>query len=107
MNKYPTWARLNPEGKRIWGNIFPDGLVPVQNIATQHTRLEGIKDIESVFTIDWIELTKAQQQDILENLSERTGTTKEAIVKEILKAGLPLRRRYTVSCGTNRMQFFT
>ena len=107
MNKYPTWARLNPEGKRIWGNIFPDGLVPVQSIATQHARLEGIKDIESVFTIDWKELTKGQQQDILENLSERTGATKEAIVKEILKAGLPLRRRYTATCGTNRMRFFT
>ena len=107
MNKYAAWARLNPQGKRLWGNIFSDGVVPVQNIATQHARLEGIKDVESVFTVNWKELTQEQQQAILERLSERTGATKETILKEILKAGLPLRRRYTAGCGTNRTGLFT
>jgi hypothetical protein len=106
LNKYATWARLNPEGKRVWGNIFPNGIVPVQTIATQQARLEGIRDVESVFTVDWKELAIEQQQAILEKLSEQTGATKETILKEILKVGLPLRRRYTVSCGTNRMELF-
>ena len=105
MNKYATWARLNLEGKRAWGIIFPNGVVPVQSSATQHVRLEGIKGVESVFTVDWKELTQEQQQAILENLSERTGSTKEAILKEILKMGL--RRRYTSGCGTSRMELFT
>jgi hypothetical protein len=107
LNKYATWARLNLEGKRAWGIIFPNGVVPVQSIATQHVRLKGIKGVESVFTVDWKELTQEQQQAILENLSERTGSTKEAILKEILKMGLPLRRRYTSGCGTSRMELFT
>lgn len=107
MNKYATWARLNPEGKRLWGNILPDSVVPVQSIATQQARLEGIKDVESVFTVDWEELAEEQQQAVLEKVSERTGATKEAILKEILKVGLPLRRRYTTGCGTNRMELFT
>lgn len=107
MNKYATWARLNMEGRRIWGDVFPDGIVPVQSIATQYAKLEGIKDAESVFTVNWKELTPEQQQAILEKLSEQTGATKEAILKDILKVGLPLRRRYIVSCGTNRMELFT
>jgi hypothetical protein len=107
LNKYATWARLNLEGKRVWDSVFPDGVVPVQSIATQHARLECIKDAESVFTVDWKELTTEQQQAVLEKLSERTGATKEAILKEILKIGLPLRRRYTAGCGTNRMELFT
>jgi hypothetical protein len=107
LNKYATWARLNPEGKRLWGNVFPDGVVPVQSIATQHAMLEGIKDVESVFTVDWKELTQDQQKAILEKLSERTGATEGTILKEILKVGLPLRRRYTAGCGTNRMGLFT
>lgn len=107
MNKYATWARLNHEGKRVWGKVFPDGVVPVQSIATQHAMLEGIKDVESVFTVDWKELTQEQQEAILGKLSERTGATKEAVLKEILKVGLRLRRRYTVGCGTNRMELFT
>jgi hypothetical protein len=107
LTNYKTWARLNLEGKREWGEIFPDGKVPVQSIATQRAKLEGIKDIESVFTVNWKELTEEQQQAILEKLSHQTCSTKEAIFKDILKVGLPLRRRYTAGCGTNRMELFT
>ena len=107
LNKYATWARLNVEGRRVWGEVFPGGIVPVQSIATQYAKLEGIKDAESVFTVNWKELTTEQQQAILEKLSEQTGATKEAILKDILKVGLPLRRRYIVSCGTKRMELLT
>jgi len=98
---------LNLEGKRVWGDVFPDGVVPVQSIATQRAKLEGVRDAESVFTVNWKELATRQQQAILEKLSEQTGATKEAILKEILKVGLPIRRRYTAGCGTNRMELFT
>jgi hypothetical protein len=107
LRKYTTWVRLNVEGKRVWGDVFPNGIVPVQSMATQHAKLEGMKDAESVFTVNWKELTTEQQQLILEKLSEQTGATKEAILKDILKVGLPLRRRYTASCGTNRTELFT
>ena len=102
MSKYRTWVRLNVEGKRLWGDVFPDGIVPVQNIATQHAKLEGIKDAESVFTVNWKELTTEQQLTIIETLSEQSGATKDEILKDILKAGLPLRRRYTFNCGTTQ-----
>lgn len=46
------WAHLNAEGKRYWGDIFPDGKVPIQNIAAQQARVERIKAPESVFAID-------------------------------------------------------
>lgn len=106
LTDYRTWARLNLEGKREWGDIFPDGKVPVQSIATQRAKLEGAKDVESVFTVDWKELTEWQQQAILEKLSQHSGKTIEAILKEIMKVGLPIRRTYVVSCGTNRMELF-
>ena len=102
MSKYRTWARLNVEGKRVWGDVFPNGIVPVQNIATQKASLEGIKDAESVFTVNWKALTTEQQLTIIEKLSEQSGATKDEILKDILKVGLPLRRRYTVNCGTTR-----
>ena len=107
MTDYRTWARLNLEGKREWGEVFPDGKVPVKNVATQRARLEDPKDAESVFTVDWKELAEWQQQAILEKLSQQSGVTKAAILKDILKAGLPLSRKFTLSCGTNRMELFT
>ena len=102
MSKYRTWVRLNVEGKRLWGDVFPDGIVPVQSIATQHAKLEGIKDAESVFTVNWKELTTEQQQTLIEKLSEQSGAAKDQILKDILKAGLPLRRRHTFNCGTTQ-----
>ena len=102
MHKYRTWVRLNIEGKRLWSDVFLDGMVPVQNIATQHAKLDGIKDAESVFTVNWKELTTEQQQTLIEKLSEQSGATKDEILKDILKAGLPLRRRYTFNCGTTQ-----
>ena len=102
MSKYRTWVRLNVEGKRLWGDVFPDGIVPVQSIATQRAKLEGVKDAESVFIVNWKELNTEQQQAILEKLSEQSGATKDEILKDILKVGLPLRRRYTINCGTKQ-----
>lgn len=106
MTTYRTWARLNFDGKRAWGEVFPDGKVPIRSIATQYAKLEGIKDIESVFTVDWNALADWQQQAMLEKLSQQSGATKEAVLKEIMRVGLPLRRKYIQSCGTNHVEFF-
>lgn len=69
MTAYQTWACLNIEGKREWGDIFPDGKVPIQSIAAQQSKLEGIKDPKSVFAVDWKELSQWQQEAVLDKLS--------------------------------------
>jgi hypothetical protein len=78
----------------------------VKSIATQRAKLDGIRNVESVFTVDWKELTEWQQQAILEKLSQQSGKTEEAILKDISKVGFPIRRAHVVSCGTNRMELF-
>jgi len=99
LSNYRTWVRLNQEGKLQWGDVFAEDKVPVQSIVTQHPILEGTKDVESVFTVNWNELTPHQQQAIIEKLSKQTDATKEAILNDILSFGLPLRRTHTVCCG--------
>jgi hypothetical protein len=106
VGNYRTWARLNFEGKQEWGDIFRDGKVPIQSIATQQAKLGGNKDPESVFTVDWKELTQCQQEAILDKLNQQSGVNKEVILKEILKVGLPLRRNLIFSCGTNQVELY-
>jgi hypothetical protein len=106
LRKYKTWASLNAEGKAVWSDIFPDGEVPVQSIIAQPATLEGINKTERVFLVDWKELTPQQQEAVLEKLSKRSGATKNVILKDLLKIGLPLREKYTESCGTNRIGLF-
>ena len=106
MRKYQTWAYLNAEGKAVWGDVFPDGEVPVQSIIAQPATLEGIDKTERVFLVDWKELTAQQQNAVLEKLSKRSGARKDVILKDVLKIGLPLREKYTEGCGTSRLGLF-
>lgn len=106
MADYQTWARLNVMGRQEWGVVFPEGKVPILRFATQQAKLEGVKDTESVFTVNWKELTQRQQQAILEKLSKQTGASKESILKEVLSVGLPLRRKWVQSIGTSQIELF-
>lgn len=106
MRRYRTWACLNAEGKALFGDVFPDGEVPVQSIMPQHAKLEGIDGTDKVFLIDWKELTTQQQDAILEKISRKSGANKEAILKEILKVGLPLREKLAEGGGTIRLELF-
>jgi len=107
LKKYRTWAYLNSEGKTVWGNVFPEGEVPIQSIVAQPATLEGIDGTERVFLVDWKELNVQQQDAILEKLSKRSGASKEVILKDVLKVGLPLREKYTEGCGTSRLGLFS
>ena len=104
--KYNTWVRFNVQGKQVWGDVFPDGTVPVQNISTQHATLAGFKDVESVFTVNWKELTANQQQAIIEKLSKQSGASPNTLLKDITKRGLPLRRSLAASCGTSQFELY-
>jgi hypothetical protein len=106
LRKYKTWASLNAEGKAVWGDVFPDGEVPIQSIIAQSATLEGIETTERVFLVDWNELTGKQQDTILEKTSRRSGAAKDVILKDVLRIGLPLREKYTDSCGTTRLGLF-
>ncbi len=72
----------------------------------QHAKLEGVDGIDKVFLVDWKELSAQQQDAILEKLSKNFGASKEAILKEVLKAGLPLREELTEGGGTIRLELF-
>jgi hypothetical protein len=106
LRKYHTWAYLNAEGKARWGDVFPDGEMPIQSITIQSATLEGLDGVERIFLLDWQALTAPQQAIILDKISKKSGANKDAILVEILKVGLPLRAKYTEGCGTSRLGLF-
>jgi hypothetical protein len=59
-----------------------------------------------VFLVYWKELTAQQQDAVLDKLCKRSGARKDVILKDVLKIGLPLRKKYTEGCGTSRLGLF-
>jgi hypothetical protein len=51
LSEYKTWACLNAEGKAVWGDVFPEGIVPVLSILAQPAKLEGINKTERVYFV--------------------------------------------------------
>lgn len=94
MPFYTIWVSLNDEGKKLWGDIFQDGRVPICGITDAKAQLEGEGE-QRVFLVQWTALTDIQQAAILNRLSERFHAPKEVILKDIRQKGLPLRVRYT------------
>ncbi|MCL5877893.1 MAG: hypothetical protein M1540_08800 [Candidatus Bathyarchaeota archaeon] len=61
MRKYQTWAYLNAEGKKLWGDVFPDGEIPIQSMIAQAATLEGVNGVERVLLVDWKELAPSSK----------------------------------------------
>lgn len=97
---------MNAEGKKLWGDVFPIGEVPIQSMIAQTATLEGVDGIERVFLVDWKELSAEQQKAVLDKIGKLSGASKEIILKDVLKVGLPLCQKYTEGCGTSRMELF-
>ena len=95
---------MNDEGKRVWGDVFPDGKVPVCSYF-QEAHLEGRGTIR-VILVNWGALSSGQKDAILIKISKTNGSPKEEILKDILKIGLPLRESYTTAFVAAELRFF-
>lgn len=100
------WVCLNDEGKKVWGDIFPEGTVPVRSMVFERASLEGERDSEEVVLVSWSALATKQQNSILQLLSAKFGVCDEVIRREILKVGLPLRKSYTTGVISAELRYF-
>jgi hypothetical protein len=100
------WICLNDEGKRVWGDVFSTGKVPVASMTFQDAKLGPKGEAERVILVAWTALSDEQKDGVLAKLSERSGAPKDAILKDIMKVGLPLRERYTTGVVAAELRFF-
>jgi hypothetical protein len=100
------WAYLNDEGKKLWGDVFPNGIVPVVVFLPQNATLADSKEVKTVYLIDHKQLTPEQSDLIFTKLSTKFKAPKEAIKVELVQNHLPLRAELTNGSGTNNMGLF-
>ncbi len=100
------WVRLSDVGMQVWGDVFPDGKVPVCSMSFHDATLEGVGGSERVILVSWTTLSTVQKDGVLAKISKRSGVPKDAVLKDILKIGLPLRERYTTGIVAAELRFF-
>ena len=98
--KYPISAQLNEEGMKQFGDVFPDGLVPILNPLSEETELEGVGE-KQVHLVNLHLLKQSDEgktyQKLLKTLSEKFNAPIKEIDEQFEEYGLPLRHEL-VSC---------
>lgn len=102
--KFRHWITLNDEGKKLYGEIFKDGHIPVVNMLSSVGGIEN--KAERLYLISHEELSETQVNQILKLLSLKFNAPKSEIRKEMLKNRIPIRAKYVSTAGTNDMRLF-
>lgn len=106
--RFRHWAYLNAEGKKIYGDIFPYGNIPVVSMIPTLCRIEGHP--ERCYMIYHEELGDGQFRKLVTNIAERFGVSEEVVRKHVssgkLEDRIPIRDRFIGGSGTNQMGLF-
>ena len=81
--RFKHWIFLNEEGQKLYGDIFPDGEIPVLCMIPTLGGIEGKP--ERLYLIYHEELSDEQIDQMLTLLSRKFGADKELIRHEMLK----------------------
>ena len=97
-------AFLNDLGKKEWGDVFRTGAIPILNPFPGTAKLGGHS--EKIYLVDWLELSAAEQDAVLEKISNKSGAPKDVIQKEVSRVGLPLRASFVSSVAIDGRLLF-
>ena len=102
--RFRPWAFLNDEGKKLYGEVFPDGMVPVVNMIPGTAVIGGQE--EKIYLVCHEELSEVQTEKLVKLLAVVFGALEAAVKAELLKDRVPLRAKYTDGSGTNQLGLF-
>jgi len=106
MRRFRHWAYLNEEGKKLYGEIFPDGQVPVLSMIPQMANLGESETPERVYIVYIEELSSDQFKAIVDLIAEKFKAPRSIIEAEFKNNGIPLREKLVSGAGTNHPGFF-
>jgi len=105
---YKDWCYLNDEGKELFGDIFPDGIVPILSmlpIIFEHQKLDKPN---KAYLLRGKKLTNEQIIMLVNKLSKKFNDeiNKQEIKEEILSNRVPIREALTSGSGTRRIYMY-
>ena len=102
--RFRHWAFLNSEGKRVFGDVFPDGLVPVVSLVPGVAVIGGVE--ERIYLVFHEEMSEDQLSGFVKLLAAKFGATEVAVMAQMLRVRIPLREKYTDGAATDGLPLF-
>jgi hypothetical protein len=99
---FKHWVYLNDEGKELFGDIFPDGIVPVLSIVPHVTAPDG----NDAYLVYHEELTLKQRDKLIQKLAQIFHGTTSEVIDQMEKDRIPIRTKLTKSSGTDGLAYF-
>lgn len=91
---------LNAEGKKLWGDVFPSGVVPVCSMSFSDS------NVGRMVLVNWRLLTVQERKLVVEKISKLSNQPEDAILRSIEKNGLPLRESLTTGTIVAELRWF-
>ena len=105
--KYKNYGVLNADGKKQFGEIFPDGIVPLASIIPEEGTLEGGEGTHKVFRVVNDLLTEDQLNHLIKRISDRSGMHLDMVQDCVIKDGfIPMSSRWICGSGTDQLRMF-
>jgi len=102
--RFRHWAFLNSEGKKVFGDVFPDGLVPVVSMIPGVAVIGGVE--ERIYLVFHEEMSEDQVQLWVKLLASKFGAPEADVMAQMLRVRIPLREKYTDGAGTDGLPLF-
>ena len=102
--RFRHWTYLNAAGKKLYGDIFPEGMVPVLSMIPG-TAVIGDQE-EKIYLVCHEELSEVQTEKLVKLLAETFKAAEADVKNELLKNRIPLRAKYTDGAASNALPMF-
>ena len=104
--RFRHWAYLNEEGKRIYGDVFPDGTVPVVVMIQSEVKVGLSTSSVEAYLVYHEEMAPDQVELLLSKIADKFKVSKEDVRVQMISDRIPLRRSLTDGSGTDGMAQF-
>ena len=102
--RFRFWAFLNRDGKKVYGDVFPDGLVPVVSMIPGIAVIGGQE--EKVYLVFHEEMSEDQISGLVKKLAKFFRAPEAEVRAQMLKDRIPLREKYTDGAATDGLPLF-
>ena len=102
--RFRFWVYLNAAGMKLWGDVFPDGVVPVVSMIP---KIAVFKEGQARFYLVFHEEMSGDQiSGLTKKLAIQFDAPEADVRAQMLKDRIPLREMFTDGAGTDGLPLF-